>query len=225
MPLTPVLTTGKSTVSYDAAFLTEQEAQDAFAYLETVPVRSETVVMWGKRITVRRRTYAFATRDKYSRYRYAGTENRAKAPMPPVIDAMRKKIKRVYGIKTNYVFLNEYADATVGIGAHADDEPGIEPDSDIVGVSLGRSAPFVFHPKRGGRRVAQQVLEHGSAAVMSGKCQSEFKHSIPATSKPRFPPVDVGLDEPTNKRYSLTFRLNKATRLQHEQARDGKRNK
>ena len=211
--MTFILTTKQSAVSYDASFMKKAEADEVFKFLCTLPFRTETVKMFGKKIAVKRRTYAFATKRKYAAYRYAGTENRAKVPMPLMIKKLRKKINRRLGIKTNYVFLNEYPDATAGIGAHSDDEPGIVPDSAIVGLSFGRSAPFVFHPKGGGKKVAQQVLEHGSAAIMSGKCQSEFKHSIPACAKPisaKYPPTNVGLAGPTNTRFSLTFRKNTA---------------
>lgn len=215
MALSTVLATDNSRVSYAADFLSKKEADEVFAYLQTLPFRKTEISMFGKKVVVKRRTYAFATKEKYARYRYSGTENRAKVPMPGPIKKLQKKIKKAYGFKTNYVFLNEYPDATSGIGAHADDEPGIEAGSDIIGLSFGRSAPFVFHPKKGGKKAGQQVLTHGSVAVMSGQCQNEFKHSIPAEKKPissKYPPADVGLSEPTNIRFSLTFRKNVAAK-------------
>lgn len=212
-PLT-VLSTQTSSVTYIQDFLSKRKANRLYKFVFKLPLKRETVRVFGKLHEPRRSVTAFATKERYAGYRYAGTENRAKVPMPGPLNKLRKSIKRRLGFNANYVFLNMYPDATAGIGSHADDEPGIVVGSDIVGVSLGRSASFVFHPKKGGKKVGEQVLVHGSAAIMSGNCQMEFKHSVPAEKNPiskKHPPVDVGLEQPTNIRFSLTFRKNVAS--------------
>lgn len=83
-------------------------------------------------------------------------------------------------IKYNSVLLTKYGSGSDYIGFHSDNEPMIEPSSDIVTISLGETRVIQF---RGNEMSAGQpeqslVLNHGDVFVMSRSSQNFFQHAI-----------------------------------------------
>lgn len=118
--------------------------------------------------------------DPGTSYKYAGKEH---TPLPwsadttGVLEELRWIACVVGGQEYNFCLLNLYAPKD-SIGKHADDETDLVRGSSIFSVSLG--CPRVFHlePKVGGTRSFGLPLAHGSALVMAGATQREYKHYV-----------------------------------------------
>ena len=87
-----------------------------------------------------------------------------------------------------------YEDANSFIPPHSDDEKSIEPNSDIITVSLGSTRTLIFQNIVGPLTDQQHIeLNHGSSVTQLS--QSSWQHSIPPS-----------LDRSCGPRISLTFR-------------------
>ena len=97
------------------------------------------------------------------------------------------------GFRFNIVLCNRYRTGRDSVGWHADSEPSMGVMPAIASLSLGATRKFQLRPRNGGKSV-DFWLEHGSLLLMQPRCQEEWVHQIPKTSKP------VG------ERVNLTFR-------------------
>lgn len=176
-------------VTYESHFLFREEADALLAWaLTEIPWETEVMTMYGKRVELRRKSCAFGT----GTYCYSGVTKVARS-WPKELEAMLYRLRKEVDPRINFGLANLYADGTVALGAHADDEREIRIDSPIVGVSLGAERDFVLTGPAGCRKV---LLEHGSAITMLGDTQSRYKHAVPARK---------GIKAP---RVSITFRCN-----------------
>ena len=85
-------------------------------------------------------------------------------------------------IKYNSILLTKYSNGSDCIGFHSDNEPEIEPDSDIVTISLGETRVAKFRGYEVGASLPEQSLklDHGDVFIMSRDSQNFFQHSIAA---------------------------------------------
>lgn len=180
----------KSLVTYHPCFLSVEQADDLFAFMQEAPWAAETPVMFGKPVTVRRKTCAYG--DAGLSYGYSGMRKTA-APWEGPLLSLRQRLSHDTGCSLNFALANLYPDGKAGLGAHADDEKDIEEGTPIVGISLGSTRDFVL-TTRNGEPMAKVPLTHGSAIVMWGNTQKHFKHAVPARTRV------------TEPRVSLTFR-------------------
>ena len=183
-----IFSDGSSWVTYQANYLIREEADGFLNWMLTsAPWETETIRSYGRDIEVRRKSCAFGT----GTYRYSGVEKVAR-PWPKALEALRyfnETLGKMRGF--NFCLANLYEDGSVGLGAHADDEPEIVPCSPIMGLSLGAPRDFVVSGPSG-RHVV--TLQHGSAITMWGETQLHYRHSVPVRKR---------ISEP---RVSLTFR-------------------
>lgn len=112
--------------------------------------------------------------------------------------------------KFNSVLTNVYRDGRDSVAYHADDEPELGPEPVIASVSFGASRTFLIKEKSTGKsaegaRVTAKTwrteLHHGDLVIMSGNAQRDFLHSVPKTSRPVGP------------RLNLTFRVLRTDRV------------
>jgi alkylated DNA repair dioxygenase AlkB len=97
----------------------------------------------------------------------------------------------------NVCFLNRYDNATMQLGWHADDSPGMDHDHPIAVVSFGQSREIWWRAKGQTGVVPpeqRQLLEHGSLFVMPAGMQRDHDHRIPKG------------DRAMSTRVSLTYR-------------------
>lgn len=171
-------------VTYDPAFLSEPEADALLSWmLRTAPWQQEQVTMYGKTHIVRRQSCAFGPGITY---KYSGV-TRVGAPWPDVIKWALNRVS-AHG-RFNFALCNLYPDGEAKLGAHADDEPEILPDTTIIGISLGSARDFILSDTSGTR--AKVNLAHGSAIFMEGACQRFLKHAVPARAKVHSPRVNI----------------------------------
>ena len=157
-----------------------------------VPWEQQWIRMFSRRIPSPRLTAWYG--DAEAVYRYSGTTLR---PLPwfDTLSGLRDLIERYLGCQFNSVLLNYYRNGNDAMGRHSDDEKELGENPVIASLSLGDTRQFSLHPRiPNGEAARNMQLPHGSLLVMSGPCQSNWKHSIPRTRK------EVG------PRINLTFR-------------------
>lgn len=134
-------------------------------------------------------------------------------PTHPVIEAIRHAVEDYAGVTLDTVFCNFYGDKDSSCGWHSDDEPEMDDERPIIGVSLGAERVIDFRPKwepplpgEGYDNVRllpisnktkpseSLLLENGSLLLMKPGMQDYWQHRIPKASSQCTP------------RISLTFR-------------------
>ena len=128
-------------------------------------------------------------------YRYGGVYHEAcKTPavIQDLLDCARPNMTRANDWM-NSCLINRYVDGTKHIPPHRDDEPYIDPESEIITVSLGCTRPMKFVDNSS--TVTKELpLADSSVLVTSRFAQDFWVHSIEAD------------DSVTDIRYSFTFR-------------------
>jgi alkylated DNA repair dioxygenase AlkB len=180
-------------VSFEAGFVPDHWALMA-SLLETLPLRQETIVLFGRSVAMPRLTSWHG--DPGSTYAYSG---RVFAPEPwtPELGALRDRLVVREGCPFNSVLVNHYRHGSDSMGEHADDEPELGPSANdvrIASVSLGALRRFVLRHRRT-REVHPFHLGEGSLLVMGGTTQRHYRHHLPRTRSPVGP------------RLNLTFRV------------------
>ena len=162
--------------------------------VRTLPLRAETLVLFGREVATPRLTSWHG--DPGCSYAYSG-RTFAPAPWTPPLSALRARLREACGVDFNSVLANYYRDGRDSMGAHADDEPELGPSPDdirIASISLGARRRFLLKARAGGPSVGY-ALGEGSLFEMGGALQRTHTHRVPKTKRPVGP------------RLNLTFRV------------------
>ncbi|MCB1272662.1 MAG: alpha-ketoglutarate-dependent dioxygenase AlkB [Microthrixaceae bacterium] len=126
----------------------------------------------------RRRMYDREVDDpRLSRWYRCGT------PDPhPLLGEVRAMAERRYGCVLSGVGLNHYRDGADSVAFHADRELRDVSDSLVVILVLGQQRPFLVRPSGGGPSI-DLAPGSGDVVVMGGRCQADFEHSVPKSSR------------------------------------------
>jgi alkylated DNA repair dioxygenase AlkB len=169
-------------------FLDEADAATAFdRLLLEVPWEDHDVVVFGRVHREPRRSSWMATDG--TPYSYAGRV-RVANPFTPLVAELGQRCGTAVGERFDSVLANLYRDGRDGMGWHSDDEAlhGREPT--IASLSLGAVRRFALR-HRHTRETVRIDLEPGSLLVMSGRCQEEWVHSIPKTTRQVGPRINL----------------------------------
>lgn len=164
---------------------------DIMPHLSTLTLEHEPPCKMG----IQHRDIGFFS-DQSIGYQYAGQVSSA---MPlssaPIIQWLIGQVNKSLGTHFNGALVNRYRDGTKYIGAHSDDEKGLESGPNkVVGVSFGATRTFRIRDKKSGNIVYNYEWESGTLVIMGGDFQKEFKHEIPQQKLV------------TGERISVTFR-------------------
>ena len=160
--------------------------------LNNIDWKQETITMWGKRRTLRRRVAWYG--DLGKNYSYSGN---LLTPIPwnEELICIKEKIEAVSPVTFNSVLLNDYENGNVGMGWHSDDEKELGQDPIIGSVSFGVDRDFYLKPKiRTNSDRVKIISSNGSFILMNGSTQHHWLHSLPIRKK---------INE---RRINLTFR-------------------
>ncbi len=134
--------------------------------------------------------------DESKGYKYSGQISEA-IPLgsAPLVTKCMNTINNVLDTKFNGVLINRYLNGEKYIGAHSDDETGLDPSkSMVVGISYGATRKFRIRDKLTGKIVLDYHQKSGTLLVMEGDFQKEFTHEIPQEKRVK------------TERISMTFR-------------------
>lgn len=178
-------------VNYYGAMFNKKDAQFYFdKLLQSLDWKQDEVVMFGKRITTRRKV-AWYGNQPYE-YTYSNMMKRA-LPWTPELQEIKHAIEKESGERFNSCLLNLYHSGEEGMGWHSDDEPELQKNGAIASVSFGAERKFVFKNKDTKEKV-EIYLENGSLLIMRGETQKYWLHTLPKSKRVK------------NMRLNLTFR-------------------
>lgn len=160
-------------------------------FREELPWRQATIQI-GQR-SVRQPRLTSYHGDPDAAYTYSGTRFEPN-PWTPELALLRDRVNTELGTRFNGVLLNRYRDGGDSIGLHADDEPELGEDPQVVALSLGAQRELVFRHNELKRRMLKFHTVHGGLIIMGGTLQRTWKHEIPKTGRAH------------GERISLTFR-------------------
>lgn len=167
--------------------LTYQEAEDCFhRLLVEVEWRQPVITFFSRPQPLPRLTAWYG--DPGATYTYSGIENIAPNWGPDIIRTLRAVAEEMSGIKYNAVLLNQYRDGRDSVNWHADNEPGLS--GNIASLSLGAIRRFQVREKPKGP-IESIELSSGSLLIMPDDYQKTHLHSIPKTSRPVGPRINL----------------------------------
>jgi alkylated DNA repair dioxygenase AlkB len=168
-------------VSYEPRFLDERESEQWFARLrDELPFAAESPVMFGRAITVRRRSCAIGEPGLH--YRYAGVARVAQR-WPEGFEVLLERVCRAARARFNFALCNEYADGDVAMGWHSDDERELASDAPIASLSLGATRDFSLRLRARDAPRKTIALEDGSLLIMGGATQRHYQHAVPRRAR------------------------------------------
>jgi len=167
-------------------WLPADEADAAFADLTaTLPWQQRALVIGGREVLTPRLTCWVGPEP----FRYSGGVEPTH-PWTPTLAEIRDRAGAFAGVEFNSVLANLYRNGGDSMGAHRDDEHEFGPHPVIASVNLGAARDFVItHEHRGERHVIS--LGHGDLLVMSGRSQTDWRHSVPRRARVSEPRVNL----------------------------------
>ncbi len=173
---------------YFGVILNIDETKLLFESLQkNIEWRNETVVMFGKEITTKRKVAFYA--DHGIEYTYSNKTKTGLTWNEPLLK-IKHSIENYTKASYNACLLNLYHDGNEGMGWHSDDEKEIMPNSSIASLSLGAERKFSFKNKVT-KETISIVLENGSLLEMKGNIQKNWWHAMPKTSKVSKPRINL----------------------------------
>ena len=158
--------------------------------LESLAWEADQLIMFGKRITTRRKVAWVG--DPNCSYTYSGVTKNPQTWTTELLE-IKTKVEKISQTEFNSCLLNLYLDGNDGMGWHSDNEKELDPTAPIASLSLGAKRKFAFRHKVDGRTVSL-FLENGSALIMHTPTQEYWNHSLLKTKTV------------TDPRINLTFR-------------------
>ena len=162
---------------------------------------------WIQVTDARLECFMSASTETYTYGEGRGVRTYTPVPYSPIVADIQRQLNRDdvgdcdYGkippYEYNVCFLNRYDNASMQLGWHSDDSPGMDHDHPIAVVSFGEPREIWWREKGQTGVIPadqRQLLEHGSIFVMPPGMQRTHQHRIPKG------------DRPMGTRISLTYR-------------------
>ena len=133
-----------------------------------------------------------ASWEQRSRWMYTRmvTEPRLTAEYPVIADAPQPVLRYLAEVLSEHyqrpytrLWMNWYRDNTDGTGWHADRPANKQDEAVIPVLSLGATRRFLIRPHSGGPSTTI-VTHSGDLVVMGGRCQKDYRHSVPKQKQP-----------------------------------------
>jgi alkylated DNA repair dioxygenase AlkB len=154
--------------------------------LVDIPWEDHAVTIAGRSVPVPRRVAYYGPFP----YTYSGIVHPAHA-LPPVVAALRDRIEAVSGHPFNTVLMNLYRSGSDSVSWHSDDDYPHGGHPAVASLSLGGTRRFrIAHKRRADERHAVD-LTAGGLLLMTGTCQTDYRHALPKSAKPQGPRINL----------------------------------
>lgn len=175
-------------VEYFTNFIPKENTSHYFRELrEEIVWSQDELIMFGKRITMRRESAWFA--DSGKSYKYAGI-NREGLPWCANLKSLKQRVEDFLQVQFNSCLANYYFDGKDGMGFHTDNEKMLDPNQPIASISLGSERTFRFQHQK--TKLKKEILlQDGSLLVMYPPCQEYWKHALPKTKDSNKPRINL----------------------------------
>jgi alkylated DNA repair dioxygenase AlkB len=148
------------------------------------------IKLYGK-ILHQNRSVGFFSNESIG-YKYSNQISKS-IPLTPGLTKLLHEINVKYGAQFNGILINKYDGGSDYIGAHSDDESGLDPVG-VVAISYGVPRIFRIRDKVTKKIVQDYQTISNGILFMKGDFQKKYTHEIPIQKKV------LGI------RYSFTFR-------------------
>ncbi|HAY45877.1 MAG TPA: alpha-ketoglutarate-dependent dioxygenase AlkB [Gammaproteobacteria bacterium] len=155
--------------------------------LNSIDWKNDEAVIYGKRITTKRKVAWYAERP--FEYTYSKTTKRA-LPWTKELLELKALVEQKTGEQFNSCLLNLYHNGSEGMAWHSDAEKDLEKNGAIGSLSLGAERKFCFK-HIASKEPVSLVLEHGSLLVMQGTTQTYWQHRLPPTKTVTTPRINL----------------------------------
>jgi alkylated DNA repair dioxygenase AlkB len=157
------------------AYLDPSQQQALWAEAQQYPLQKPVVAVFGKSHPIPRTQVWFG--DPGCDYLYSGLMVKAQ-PWPKYCGRLRHKLMRDFQLRSNGVLVNHYADGRECMGWHSDNEPELQPGSDIASVTIGAARDFDIRHRHSGEKL-RLVLYSGDLLLMRWPMQQHWQHAVP----------------------------------------------
>jgi alkylated DNA repair dioxygenase AlkB len=171
-------------------FLDKILLEECVAYVEPHLEEQPEIIVYGKKCKQHRNIGFFS--DESIGYRYSKKLMHSK-PMSPCMERLLNVINKTLDAYFNGILVNKYMNGNDYIGAHSDDESGLDKVG-VVSISYGAERIFRIRDKKTKKIICNEVTTHCSVLHMGGDFQKIYTHEIPIQKKVK------------NSRISFTFR-------------------
>jgi alkylated DNA repair dioxygenase AlkB len=112
------------------------------------------------------------------------------AAAPPPLRLMARALTARYGVTYDRLWLNLYRHHRDSTGWHGDGASTRRRECVVPVLSLGATRSFLVRPVGGGPSRAFRPVA-GDLVVMGGRCQRDWRHSVPKQTAPSGPRISV----------------------------------
>jgi alkylated DNA repair dioxygenase AlkB len=186
----PSLRSHPSSLSIIPDFLPLLKACELFeTLLNQTPWREETLRIFGRWVTVRRRVAFYAS--KPIQYGYSGIIHHA-APIPIELTPTLESVRTLSGEPYNSILLNLYPDGDASLGWHRDNERelGSIEQIKIASLSLGATRRFGIR-EINSKREQTFDLKSGTLLLMDRGFQTHYQHRVLKDATIRAPRINL----------------------------------
>ena len=155
--------------------LFEQCISYAGSQLEARP----EIIVYGK-ICKQHRNVGFFS-DESIGYNYSKKLMKSKPLSEPMTDLI-VAINKMLDTQFNGILVNQYVDGNDSIGAHSDDETGLD-GKGVVSISFGAERIFRIRDKYNKTIICDELTTHCGILHMGGHFQKLYTHEIPVQKK------------------------------------------
>lgn len=168
-----------------------QKIADCAAEIDNTLIHRPQIMVYGK-ICHQNRSIGFYSNSSIG-YRYSG-QIASSQPLTPLLQELLNFVNASFSANFNGILINKYEGGNDYIGAHSDDENGLDPNVGVVCLSYGTVRKFRIRRKSNKEIVCDVPTDPMQIIHMQGDFQKHFTHEIPIERRVR------------GTRYSFTFR-------------------
>ena len=160
-------------------FINKELLEQCISYVEPQLEERPEIIIYGK-ICKQHRNVGFFS-DESIGYKYSKKLMESK-PLSKDLSDLLITINKILGTQFNGILVNKYMDGSDYIGAHSDDETGLD-GIGVVAISYGSERIFRIRNKHNKTVVCDEITTHCGILHMGGNFQKLYTHEIPIQKK------------------------------------------
>lgn len=153
--------------------------EQCISYAEPQLEERPEIIIYGKFCKQHRNVGFFS--DESIGYNYSRKLMKSK-PLSNSMTELIFEINKMLGTEFNGILVNKYLDGNDSIGAHSDDETGLD-GKGVVSISYGAERIFRIREKNNKTIVCDELTTQCGILHMGGNFQKLFTHEIPVQKK------------------------------------------
>ena len=145
----------------------EDLVEECVEYVTPLLLQEPEIIVFGK-VCHQHRNIGFFSDDSIG-YKYSNKLMESQ-PLNKILKKLIKKVNKKYETEYNSILVNFYENGTHYIGAHSDDEKGLDPEG-VVLISYGAVRKFRIRDKKTKKIEIDVPLKHMYSLQMAGDFQ------------------------------------------------------